>query len=253
MIKVKELDWNENEASSPVGHYRCQRLGDKWEPLRNGYFMLTKWHGIVKAFDTIEEAKAAAQSDYERRILSALSVPVPVPAQEAEPFAWYWHDDHGCLCIAADSRKPEFPEAVNPLYLHPTPAHSGEAEAWRYEIQYGPEGEANYAWVYRGKDMVATMKTHHAIAVVNATNGSPAHSGEREAPHWREMDSAPLDGKHCILAVKCGAFIYSVQGAYGEGQWDCALGDNVKPLYWMPNVRLPDGWESKLADLEEKP
>lgn len=129
MIKVKELDWNENEASSPVGHYRCQRLGDKWEPLRNGYFMLTKWHGIVKAFDTIEEAKAAAQSDYERRILSALSVPVPVPAQEAEPFAWYWHDDHGCLCIAADSRKPEFPEAVNPLYLHPTPAHSGEREA----------------------------------------------------------------------------------------------------------------------------
>lgn len=135
MIKVKELDWNENEASSPVGHYRCQRLGDKWEPLRNGYFMLTKWHGIVKAFDTIEEAKAAAQSDYERRILSALSVPVPVPAQEAEPFAWYWHDDHGCLCIAADSRKPEFPEAVNPLYLHPTPAHSGEREALERRIR----------------------------------------------------------------------------------------------------------------------
>ncbi len=36
---------------------------------------------------------------------------------------------------------------------------------WRYEIKYGPEGEANYAWLYRGAEMVATMKTHHAISL----------------------------------------------------------------------------------------
>lgn len=30
---------------------------------------------------------------------------------------------------------------------------------WRYEIQYGPEGEANYAWVYCGKEMVAALST----------------------------------------------------------------------------------------------
>ncbi|GAA4169340.1 hypothetical protein [Shinella granuli] len=40
--------------------------------------------------------------------------------------------------------------------------------AWHYEIQYGPEGEANYAWLYRGAEMVATMKTHHAAALTAA-------------------------------------------------------------------------------------
>ena len=39
---------------------------------------------------------------------------------------------------------------------------------WRYEIQHGPDGEANYAWVYRGKEMICTTKTHHAIAIVSA-------------------------------------------------------------------------------------
>lgn len=66
---------------------------------------------------------------YSSRLVLEAALSVPVPAQEAEPVAWYWYDKHGCLCIAADSRKPEFPEAVNPLYLHPTPAHSGEREA----------------------------------------------------------------------------------------------------------------------------
>lgn len=47
-------------------------------------------------------------------------------------------------------------------------------DEWRYDIQYGPEGEANYAWVYSGKEMVATCKTHHAIAIVNAMNDATA-------------------------------------------------------------------------------
>lgn len=43
-----------------------------------------------------------------------------------------------------------------------------EPVAWRYEIKHGPDGEANYAWVYSGKEMVCTTKTHHAIAIVKA-------------------------------------------------------------------------------------
>lgn len=57
---------------------------------------------------------------------------------------------------------------------------------------------------------------------------------------WQPMDTAPTDGKHCILAVKDGSFIWSVQGAYFAGQWDSAIGADVKPLAWMPNVLLPD-------------
>lgn len=41
------------------------------------------------------------------------------------------------------------------------------ARGWRYEIQHGPDGEADYAWVYDDKNnMVCVAKTHHAIAIV---------------------------------------------------------------------------------------
>lgn len=42
---------------------------------------------------------------------------------------------------------------------------------WRYDVQYGPEGEAAYAWVYdAGGHMVGTMRLHHAVAIVDAMN-----------------------------------------------------------------------------------
>jgi hypothetical protein len=33
------------------------------------------------------------------------------------------------------------------------------------------------------------------------------------------METAPLDGKHCILAIKCSAFVYAIQGAFMKGKW----------------------------------
>lgn len=56
---------------------------------------------------------------------------------------------------------------------------------------------------------------------------------------WQPMDTAPLDGKHCILAVQEGAFIYSVQGSFDGRRWNAVHAVGVKPLCWMPNVRLP--------------
>lgn len=46
----------------------------------------------------------------------------------------------------------------------------GLEKTWRFDIQHGPEGEAAFAWVYAGKDLVATMRTHHAESVVEAMN-----------------------------------------------------------------------------------
>jgi len=40
--------------------------------------------------------------------------------------------------------------------------HEPKPVAYRYEVQHGPEGEASYAWLYKGDEMIATMKTHHA-------------------------------------------------------------------------------------------
>jgi hypothetical protein len=65
----------------------------------------------------------------------------------------------------------------------------------------------------------------------------PLYSRPHDA--WQPMETAPRNGKHCILAVKQGAFIYSVQGAFQDGQWNAVHRDNVEPLCWMPNVLIP--------------
>lgn len=58
-----------------------------------------------------------------------------------------------------------------PVYAHPAPASSGAQ--WRYDIQHGPNGETNYAWVYDQTNvMVCTTQTHLAIAIVRAVNAT---------------------------------------------------------------------------------
>lgn len=58
---------------------------------------------------------------------------------------------------------------------------------------------------------------------------------------WQPMDTAPLDGKHCILSMQVGGgFIYSVQGAFMQGTWMNAADIKAEPLAWMPNVLLPE-------------
>lgn len=60
---------------------------------------------------------------------------------------------------------------------------------------------------------------------------------------WQSMDTAPKDGRHCILAVQSGPFVYAVQGTYDEGRgrgWFNAADIEAEPLCWMPNVLVPD-------------
>lgn len=54
----------------------------------------------------------------------------------------------------------------NDAIERPEPDRS-EARPWRYEIQHGPDGETNYAWVYdEQNNLVCTAKTHHAKLIV---------------------------------------------------------------------------------------
>lgn len=65
---------------------------------------------------------------------------------------------------------------------------------------------------------------------------------------WQSMETAPTNGKHCILAVpEPSGFVYSVQGAYQDGQWNAVHRDNVKPLAWMPNTLLPEHLRPRAA------
>ena len=68
---------------------------------------------------------------------------------------------------------------------------TSESGMWRYDIQYGPDGEANYAWLYddTGK-MVGTMQTYQAAKIVTAMSASPEPQPEvaAEPVAWRWHD-----------------------------------------------------------------
>lgn len=86
--KAKPLDWRvfcgrsgNRDAKTPFGEYVVQsetaNTWQVWFPGNQDEANLTR--------GSAEEAEAAAQADYERRILSALS---PAPVSEPEPVAW---------------------------------------------------------------------------------------------------------------------------------------------------------------------
>lgn len=96
--------------------------------------------------------------------------------------------------------------------------------AWRYDIQYGPDGEANYAWVYdEHNNLVCTAKTHHAIAIVQrASSPSPADAGE---PGIKALTAADLaDAFGCFWNAAIGdahtkqdSTAFAVIGSMAEG------------------------------------
>lgn len=48
----------------------------------------------------------------------------------------------------------------------------GRSMKWSYEVKHGPDGEENYAWVLKGREMVATMRTHLAKEICAGMNAA---------------------------------------------------------------------------------
>lgn len=84
--------------------------------------------------------------------------------------------------------------------------------SWRYDIQYGPEGETNYAWVYKGVEMIATMKTHHAVEVVETASALTALRDENERLRERLVAVAGP----CSLGVGCEQYGVCYADAHGK-------------------------------------
>jgi len=82
---------------------------------------------------------------------------------------------------------------------------AGRDEAWRYDIQYGPDGEAIYAWVYdeTGR-MVGTMRTFHAATICALAS---ALSAERAAHEQTRQERDMQHGEarnYADLALRAG-------------------------------------------------
>ena len=111
-VVVKPLNWEDatsplisgiyfSKGASAFGTYRAERVSTLWEVRTpEGDFLLDK----VRGLPSLEAAKAAAQADYECRILSALATPPTAPAAGTSgdvgehgwvcwndgPSGWFW-------------------------------------------------------------------------------------------------------------------------------------------------------------------
>ncbi|PZP49817.1 MAG: hypothetical protein DI595_12735 [Agrobacterium fabrum] len=101
----------------------------------------------------------------------------------------------------------------------------------------GPYSEANARYIAAVNPAVIT-ELIYTVERLQRENEELRH---RQLA-WRSMDSAPKDGKHCILSIPSGGFVYTVQGAFMGGKWINALNVDAEPLAWMPNVLLPDAY-----------
>lgn len=63
---------------------------------------------------------------------------------------------------------------------------------------------------------------------------------EARTSSWQSMETAPTDGKHVILAMKRGPFVWAVQGSFMERKWMNAADIQGEPLCWLPNILIPD-------------
>jgi hypothetical protein len=95
---IKPLVWRDHRpdsfpepawsAQTPFGFYNIEEVSASDSP---AYVVRLHAHHFIADKDSLEEAKAAAQADYEARIKSAL-VEVPAVKGEPEPVAWVQPD-----------------------------------------------------------------------------------------------------------------------------------------------------------------
>lgn len=78
-VRVKALEWSNDRA----GDYL---ITSTYRQAPKAY-LLARGSSILGYFDLVADAKVAAQSDHEERILAAIET-VPAPVQEAEPVAF---------------------------------------------------------------------------------------------------------------------------------------------------------------------
>ena len=86
LVRVKPLEWEERigvtgtyDAKTPIGSFIASVTDEG-----RGHWFIVGLSGSNYIGTTVEEAKAAAQADYERRILSAIELDVLASLQSQE-------------------------------------------------------------------------------------------------------------------------------------------------------------------------
>jgi hypothetical protein len=140
-VSVKPLEWKDLGfgflvAQAPLfGNIRVEHYGDEFTV---SYSIPGYSNTFAEGeFFTVEKAKAAAEAEYERRILSALSQQPVTP-----PVAWVIPgDDNGNMHGFIDAMAWEEGEFTRPLYASPQPVTKpAMGEGWM-PIETAPKGK----------------------------------------------------------------------------------------------------------------
>lgn len=135
-VRVKKLEWNPYRAETLFGYYHIDDQTDRPGEVLEGRdpFLLSGSRLNLSRHPSLVAARAAAQADYERRILSALE-PSPSAGVNAEVLDrairwWCVEHEHDARTRAAAA---EHPCTLTPLYASPSPApaaETGVADDW---------------------------------------------------------------------------------------------------------------------------
>lgn len=103
---------------------------------------------------------------------------------------------------------------------------------WSYEIQYGPNGEEIYAWVYYLNFMVCTVKVHHAAMIVEAVNNHEALKArlaevEKDRDRARDCHEETAQKLHSYIHLRAAASRPATQQTTSKlGAWLAAALDD---------------------------
>lgn len=91
------------------------------------------------------------------------------------------------------------------------------------------------------RDRNQASRQYHIKLRKEADARADKAEAERDEWQWRDMQSAPRDGKHMVLAIQTpGGFVRNIEGAFMDGRWMNALNLDVEPLCWFPKTLTPD-------------
>jgi hypothetical protein len=194
---VKKLEWNEYEREGQIEEWDASSGFDGYYNITlglNGY--LVKMPDDEEEFETLEAAKAAAQADYEARILSALE---PSAARELALEEGYRRGveaaakliECGCKSLLHGKGECQFPgnctlEDAAAIRALSSPDHADagkvEGDGWLPIGKDTPKDTVVLlAWKYQAK-------WEYEAGLYGSTRGGWLHG---QASHWRPLPTPP--------------------------------------------------------------
>lgn len=229
-VKVKKLEWGESR-----GRWFHKSMAPRYEVIGGaiGDFVLQYNCQDLSRHPTVEAAKAAAQADYEARILSAL-----------EPFANSYPQGANLAAHSKNENGPDHEPSPRAQALE-----EGDNICARLEgLASWLDGSQHSKWCGRKEVPIHGYSgegklVRAAIAAIRALSSQPVADG------WLPIETAPKDGteflawpcntENGVIVVKAYWYVHPSIQAWITDEIDCGDYD-FTPTRWRPLPSSPE-------------